>query len=441
MGATIDPALRQRMQGWVGTDFADVRIHSDETAHRFVQQHNALAVTLGRDLHFRAGAYVPGTEVGSRLLAHELAHVAQTRRHQSGQAAWSESALDHEADHVAAQVVARRSVAVRGSAGPGAHRQSHHDRRSGDAHAADAAHAGSVPADQLVISGTSFPDAAQQVAALLAEEGETRAARLVIANGNRIRMYDQSGAPLPDGEFRFRRPVDLPAGVFRQVGHDLRLRTILRRRDHHGYLIGGLVAETCASPGSGRPGPLPAGHLRRDPLLRLSDGDTGHGARTGRTRAASRVHAVHRPGGGAPHGLAVDGYAAEPADRHGEVDRPVRVSRRQSLAGPQPARCGHQRHGGHQLPLGDPAPRQPTTGHRPKRGNPVGSDERSHAPADAARGRGPAEPARRAPEPTVATRGGGATDRQRDDHRCAAGAGRRRSVGSELHPRHYERQR
>ena len=39
-----------------------------------------MAFTSGRDIFFRAGAYDPDSPAGSRLLAHELAHVEQQAR-------------------------------------------------------------------------------------------------------------------------------------------------------------------------------------------------------------------------------------------------------------------------------------------------------------------------------------------------------------------------
>ena len=60
-----------------GRDFGAVRVHTGPHADALARSVNALAFTLGRDVVFRAGQYAPHSEPGRRLLAHELAHVAQ----------------------------------------------------------------------------------------------------------------------------------------------------------------------------------------------------------------------------------------------------------------------------------------------------------------------------------------------------------------------------
>jgi hypothetical protein len=52
-------------------------VHSDEAAARSARSLDARAYTVGRDIVFGAGQYAPETERGQRLIAHELAHVAQ----------------------------------------------------------------------------------------------------------------------------------------------------------------------------------------------------------------------------------------------------------------------------------------------------------------------------------------------------------------------------
>jgi hypothetical protein len=59
--------------------FADVRIHDDAAADGAARSIGARAFTHGTDIYFRTGAYDPVSEPGKRLLAHELAHVAQQR--------------------------------------------------------------------------------------------------------------------------------------------------------------------------------------------------------------------------------------------------------------------------------------------------------------------------------------------------------------------------
>ena len=47
------------------------------SADEFTRSFHALALTVGRDIFFRNGAYKPETEEGQKILAHELTHVEQ----------------------------------------------------------------------------------------------------------------------------------------------------------------------------------------------------------------------------------------------------------------------------------------------------------------------------------------------------------------------------
>jgi hypothetical protein len=60
-----------------GRDFSEVRVHTDAKAAESASAVNALAYTVGNDIVFGSGQYVPGTAAGKRLLAHELAHTVQ----------------------------------------------------------------------------------------------------------------------------------------------------------------------------------------------------------------------------------------------------------------------------------------------------------------------------------------------------------------------------
>jgi hypothetical protein len=76
-GAPLPAGLKTKMEGRFGRDFSDVRVHIDEEAVQMCRELNAQAFTYGTDIYFNAGKYQPGTEVGQRLLAHELTHVVQ----------------------------------------------------------------------------------------------------------------------------------------------------------------------------------------------------------------------------------------------------------------------------------------------------------------------------------------------------------------------------
>lgn len=76
-GRPLDGATRTFMETRMGHDFSQVRVHSDGRAAELARAVSALAYTVGRNIVFGAGHYAPGTGSGQRLLAHELAHVAQ----------------------------------------------------------------------------------------------------------------------------------------------------------------------------------------------------------------------------------------------------------------------------------------------------------------------------------------------------------------------------
>jgi hypothetical protein len=103
-GRPLDGGTRALMEGRLGHDFGDVRVHADAAADAAAGSLGAAAFTLGSRVVFAAGRYEPGAERGRRLLAHELAHVVQQRAAGGGAAGALHEA---EADR-AAQEVTRR---------------------------------------------------------------------------------------------------------------------------------------------------------------------------------------------------------------------------------------------------------------------------------------------------------------------------------------------
>jgi len=76
-GQPLDAQTRAFMEPRFRHDFSGVRIHADAKATESAQAVNALAYTVGQNVVFGAGQYVTGTNVGKRLLAHELIHTVQ----------------------------------------------------------------------------------------------------------------------------------------------------------------------------------------------------------------------------------------------------------------------------------------------------------------------------------------------------------------------------
>ncbi|HEX5874954.1 MAG TPA: DUF4157 domain-containing protein, partial [Pyrinomonadaceae bacterium] len=117
-GHPLDQTTRSWMEPRFNYDFSGVRVHTDAHAARSAKEVNALAYTVGRDVVFGTGQYAPGTERGTRLLAHELTHVVQQTS--SGSSAQQTSkavsepsdAAEVEADAMADRVMSGEAVNV-----------------------------------------------------------------------------------------------------------------------------------------------------------------------------------------------------------------------------------------------------------------------------------------------------------------------------------------
>jgi len=76
-GIPLDDGLRTDWGARLGVDFSEVRLHTDAAGAAAAASIGAAAYTIGRHVVFGAGHFTPHTQRGRRLLAHELAHVAQ----------------------------------------------------------------------------------------------------------------------------------------------------------------------------------------------------------------------------------------------------------------------------------------------------------------------------------------------------------------------------
>ncbi len=81
-GHPLDSDTRCFMEPRFGYGFSRVRLHSDSKAAESAQSINALAYTVGHDIVFAAGQYMPHFTKGQQLLAHELTHVLQQQGQQ-----------------------------------------------------------------------------------------------------------------------------------------------------------------------------------------------------------------------------------------------------------------------------------------------------------------------------------------------------------------------
>jgi hypothetical protein len=77
LGKPLEPELRQDMEQRFGHDFSRVRVHTGGAAEQSARDVNANAYTVGHNMVFGVGRFVPGTHEGRQILAHELTHVIQ----------------------------------------------------------------------------------------------------------------------------------------------------------------------------------------------------------------------------------------------------------------------------------------------------------------------------------------------------------------------------
>ncbi|MCB9286265.1 MAG: DUF4157 domain-containing protein, partial [Lewinellaceae bacterium] len=85
-GQQLPNELQAFFQPHFGIDLSQVRIHYDSGANAAAKAINARAFTVGRDVVFDAGQFNPHDRESRKLLAHELAHVAQQSRSGFGEA-------------------------------------------------------------------------------------------------------------------------------------------------------------------------------------------------------------------------------------------------------------------------------------------------------------------------------------------------------------------
>ncbi|MGW1412356.1 eCIS core domain-containing protein [Streptomyces sp. NPDC002403] len=78
-GQPLDTETRADLEGRMGADFSDVRIHTDSAAHESAKGVGAHAYTVGNNVVFQRDAYDPSSSQGRTTLAHELTHVIQQR--------------------------------------------------------------------------------------------------------------------------------------------------------------------------------------------------------------------------------------------------------------------------------------------------------------------------------------------------------------------------
>jgi hypothetical protein len=117
-GQPLDSQVRDFMENRFGEDFGAVRVHTDTYAAQSARRMNAIAYTTGHDIFFEGNQYLPQTQAGKQLLAHELTHVVQQRAPFSSLSTKAATvapvdALEREANEVADKLSSPESLTVR----------------------------------------------------------------------------------------------------------------------------------------------------------------------------------------------------------------------------------------------------------------------------------------------------------------------------------------
>src|SRR5262245_8252474 len=202
----LDPVVQRRMDRLFGFDFAGVRVHVDSPEATGATR----AVVKDGEVHFREGAYAPGTAEGDRVIAHELAHVVQ-QRGGLGMRWGAVSELEREADVAAAQV-ARGEAARIALRAPAAAAYAFSDDESHDVDA-PASHDGPVVPAAVPTTGSETPASGdapatakgRPVAAAAVGEGRDEAPRA---------KHVPAATPAPTNG----GPLDEPGGAARAAG-------------------------------------------------------------------------------------------------------------------------------------------------------------------------------------------------------------------------------
>jgi uncharacterized protein DUF4157 len=78
-GSPLSGDLKNEMEGRLGGDFSDVKVHTDDKATQSAQAVQANAYTVGNDVVVRSDRWSPSSDEGKKTIAHELTHVMQQR--------------------------------------------------------------------------------------------------------------------------------------------------------------------------------------------------------------------------------------------------------------------------------------------------------------------------------------------------------------------------
>ena len=104
-GEPLSTQTRQYFEPRFGADLSAVQLHTGLDADMAAKQLGARAFTIGRHIAFRGDEHNPGSEMGRRVLAHELAHVVQQSEAVGASGRGSHRSLESEAELAAEQAL------------------------------------------------------------------------------------------------------------------------------------------------------------------------------------------------------------------------------------------------------------------------------------------------------------------------------------------------
>jgi hypothetical protein len=145
-GQAIDRETRAFMEPRLGHDFSGVRVHTDTGAAASAAAMHANAYTVGQDIVFASGRYAPGSQMGRRLIAHELSHVVQ-QDNGGTPAAMFDRAVSHPSDATEREAVAAADTVAGGG--------SYHPALAADAALQGDASGGGIGGFLNTVTGTS----------------------------------------------------------------------------------------------------------------------------------------------------------------------------------------------------------------------------------------------------------------------------------------------
>lgn len=120
-GEPLDSASRGFFEPRFRADFSGVRVHTDRRAAESARAIDAAVYTVGRDIVLGSGAAKEARTPGSRLMAHELAHVVQQAGSEPREA--SRLAVTEPGDRIEREAEAVSSAVLAGAIAPSASAQ------------------------------------------------------------------------------------------------------------------------------------------------------------------------------------------------------------------------------------------------------------------------------------------------------------------------------